>query len=95
MYIVLEGVSIASNTNTAIQFVVEFIKLNSHLKLDSLIAKFVVDYNLYKGRDDDSLLRIQQDESVHILARNVRMAGILYTKKNFTVTTTLKKPLNL
>lgn len=60
-------------------------KLTGYLKLDSLLAKFLVDYTLYKGRYDDSLHRVQQDDSLQLLAKNIRIASILYTKKNYTV----------
>lgn len=67
-------------------WLLEFIKLNSLLKLDTVVSKFLVDYSVYKGRYDDALMRIQQDTNTNrSLARDVRMASLLYIKKNFTV----------
>lgn len=66
--------------------ILEFIKLSGHLKLDSLLTKFLIDYALYKGRYDDALLRFQQvGDSCQVLSKNIQTAGMLYIKKNFTV----------
>ncbi|KAG5882634.1 hypothetical protein JTB14_001824 [Gonioctena quinquepunctata] len=63
----------------------EFIKLNAHLKLDPLLSGFVIDYALYKGLYDEALMFLHKiTDSPLLLHRHLRIAGILYTKKNYS-----------
>ncbi|KAF2903241.1 hypothetical protein ILUMI_02937 [Ignelater luminosus] len=63
----------------------EFAKVNSHIKLDPWLSKFLIDYAIYKGRDDDALNRLQQiNEPNLMLTKNIRHASILYLRKNYT-----------
>ncbi|XP_072397868.1 integrator complex subunit 10 [Diabrotica undecimpunctata] len=62
----------------------EFIKLNSHLKLDQLLSGFLIDYTLYKGLYDDALVFIHKiSDSSLFLQKYIRIASILYNKKNY------------
>lgn len=62
----------------------EFVKLNSVLKLDIILSKFLIDYSIYKGRYDDALMRVQQ-ETNRSLIRDIRAASLFYIKKSFGV----------
>ncbi|XP_074038385.1 integrator complex subunit 10 [Leptinotarsa decemlineata] len=62
----------------------EFIKLNGHLKLDPLLAGFVIDYALYKGLYDEALMFLHKiTDSSLLLQRHMRLTSVLYTKKNY------------
>ncbi|CAH1104355.1 unnamed protein product [Psylliodes chrysocephalus] len=63
----------------------EFIKLNAHLKLDPLLSGFVIDYALYKGLYDESLMFLHKiTDSSLLLQRYIRETAILYGKKNYS-----------
>ncbi|KAF5294624.1 hypothetical protein FQA39_LY02756 [Lamprigera yunnana] len=63
----------------------EFGKLNNHVKLDSWLSGFLIDYALYKGCYDDALGRLQQIIDPQLqLVKNIRHANILYRRKNYT-----------
>ncbi|KAJ8914953.1 hypothetical protein NQ315_002477 [Exocentrus adspersus] len=63
----------------------EFIKMNTHLKLDPWLSGFVIDYALFKGLYDEALMFLQKisDPSL-LLYRHLRIASILYMKKNYS-----------
>ncbi|KAJ8985663.1 hypothetical protein NQ317_015159 [Molorchus minor] len=63
----------------------EFIKMNSHLKLDPWLSGFVIDYALYKGLYDEALMFLQKITDTNLLlCRYIRMASILYIKKSYS-----------
>ncbi|XP_057658479.1 integrator complex subunit 10 [Diorhabda carinulata] len=63
----------------------EFIKLNAHLNVDTLLSEFVIDYALYKGLYDEALIFLHKitDNSI-LLQKYIRITGILYSRKNYS-----------
>lgn len=60
--------------------------MNAHLKLDPLLSGFVIDYALYKGLYDEALMFLQKiTDPALLLYRYLRIASILYIKKNYSV----------
>lgn len=69
----------------------EFQKLISHLKLDSLLSEFTIDYSLYKQMYDETLANLPvptnpattENTASFSIIRNVRLACIYFWKKNY------------
>lgn len=60
--------------------------MNMHLNLDPLLSGFLIDYTIYKGLYDDALLFLQKTTDPFLmLQRHLRIAGILYQRKNYVV----------
>lgn len=54
--------------------------------MDLLLSEFVTDYTLYKGMYDEALLFLQKLTDPALQLQNyLRLASILYTKRNYTV----------
>ncbi|XP_050303392.1 integrator complex subunit 10 [Anthonomus grandis grandis] len=62
----------------------EFLRIYSYLKLDSWLSVFIIDYALYRARYDEALLCLQKITENHVLLQKyIRVASILYIKKNY------------
>ncbi|XP_030755668.1 integrator complex subunit 10 isoform X2 [Sitophilus oryzae] len=63
----------------------EFIKIHSHLKIDTWLSVFLIDYALYTARFDECLVSLQKiTDSSLMLHKYIRLASILYIKKNYS-----------
>ncbi|XP_060526875.1 integrator complex subunit 10 [Cylas formicarius] len=63
----------------------EFFKMQNHLKLDSWLSVFAIDYALYRARYDEAYLLLQKiTDSSLFLQKYLRLASILYIKKNYS-----------
>ncbi|XP_066147308.1 integrator complex subunit 10 [Euwallacea fornicatus] len=62
----------------------EFLKIYSHLKLDSWLASFVIDYAIYKGRYEEALMYLQKiTDSNLTLQKYIRLADLFYIHKSY------------
>ncbi|ERL85498.1 hypothetical protein D910_02917, partial [Dendroctonus ponderosae] len=62
----------------------EFIKIYSHLQLDSWLSLFLIDYALYRAKYDEAITCVQKLTDINVLlVKYIRLASILYIKKNF------------
>lgn len=61
-------------------------KICNCLKIEPYISSFVADYMVYKGRFDDLLLYFPKS-NCQIVSKSIRIAHILYIKKDYAVCT--------
>ncbi|XP_018329215.1 integrator complex subunit 10 isoform X2 [Agrilus planipennis] len=66
-------------------FTREYIKLHNHLKLDSILEDYLIDYALYKKCYDEAVAQLQPPSGIPdlTLSRHIRLANLFYLKKSY------------